>query len=131
MIFSSNICFSVRFILLSPCHSVETMPDVSFNAARRVCQTSVAHFTRVGNPRNPEKTTSFPKPARSAPPIPVAMSRNRENSCSTSVLDFPLTLSVISEAEALEIAQPSPSKLTSRTTSFLQIHVHLHFVATK
>src|SRR5437773_9976982 len=42
------------------------------SAARSVCQASVAHLTRVGNPRRPEKTASLPKHTASAEPEPVA-----------------------------------------------------------
>src|SRR5262249_42298546 len=98
-------------------YSVDTIPDFCSNAARSVCHTRVAHFTRVGNPRNPENTASLPKPAGSPSPVPIAASRNLEKSCSISAFDLPLMLSVISDADAFEIAQPSPSKPTSRTTS--------------
>ena len=37
--------------------------------------------------------------------------------CSTSCLERPFTASVISEAEAVEMAQPAPSKRTSSTRS--------------
>src|SRR4029079_1307263 len=44
--------------------SVEMVLSVPLNAAFSVCQASVAHFTRAGNSRTPEKTASLP----SSPP---------------------------------------------------------------
>src|ERR1043166_4251935 len=95
-------------------HSVETASLFSWSAACSACQASVAHFTRVGNSHTPEKTTSLPKSSAS-PAFPITRSRKRLKIDSTSWTDLPLRLSVITDAEAFEIAQPEPSKLRSCT----------------
>ena len=84
-------------------YSVETACPSSSSAARSVCQAKVAHFTRTGNSLIPRKTTNSPKldfPLA----FPVTNSWNPLNSCSVSAAVFPLTASVINEAEAVEIA---------------------------
>ena len=69
--------------------------------------------------RTPEKTSSF---SRSGPPSPgpeadVIRSWNFSNRASACFCVIPLTRSVIIEADAVEIAQPDPWKLTSLSTS--------------
>src|SRR5690606_22133857 len=80
----------------------------------RVCQASVAHFTRAGNSRTPDSTSSLPK-SRSGCDS-VSMACMSLNNCSTSSTGMPFTASVMSDAEAVEMAQPWPIKLTSSTT---------------
>ena len=80
----------------------------------------MAHLTRIGNSCTPAKTASLPSSAAAVAAFEgsaVTSSWNRSNSASASATVFPLRASVIIEAEAVEIAQPEPSKLTSRTTS--------------
>src|SRR5262249_31106970 len=97
-------------------HSVVATSRAFSRAARSVCQASVAHFTRMGNSRTPENTTSFPSRSGSgSAPSSVSRRWNARNSRSTSARLFPFRLSVIIDAEALEMAQPEPWKRTSFT----------------
>ena len=84
-----------------------------------MCQQSVAHLTRMGNSRTPEKTDSFPRSAVSIPSVgrEVTSAWKRSKRFFTSRTDLPLIASVISEADAVEMAQPRPWKPTSFTTS--------------
>ena len=75
---------------------------------------STAHFTRVGNWETPEKTANLSSSAQAeflGDPSPDGENVQREFALSRRV--FPFTMSVITDAEDLEIAQPFPSKLTS------------------
>src|SRR5690606_25271615 len=88
--------------------SVETLVR-AFSAACRVCQGRIAHLTRVGKSRMPEKTVSRPRWfGCSGSSLPVAMSRNSWISVSASGRVLPLTAAVIIDADALQIAQDSP-----------------------
>jgi hypothetical protein len=85
-----------------------------------VCQASDAHFTRTGNSWTPAKTASLPSSADAVAAFEgsaVTRSWKRSKSVFASATVFPLRASVIIDAEAVEIEQPEPSKLTSRTTS--------------
>ena len=50
-----------------------------------------------------------------SPSSPVTRSWKRANMARASASDLPLTSSVITEAEAVEMAQPLPSNATSAT----------------
>src|SRR5690606_33454129 len=79
----------------------------------RVCQASVAHFTRDGNSRTPDRTSSLPRSQSGWASVSMAwILRNSASTCSTG---WPRTASVINEADAVEMAQPWPMKLTSWT----------------
>src|ERR1035441_448446 len=82
-----------------------------------VCHAKVAHLTRAGESRTPQKTTSLPRSWLTAESV-VSNSWNLSSSLSASARVLPLRLSVISDAEAVEMAHPEPSKLTSTTISF-------------
>ena len=90
-------------------HSVETNSSRASTAARSVCHARLAHFTRTGNWRTPASTESLPRSS-------TGRVRRRgdhlleplEQRCRLRAIVFPLTLSVISEADAFEIAQPDP-----------------------
>ena len=113
-------------------HSVVAGARLPCSAARSVCQASVAHFTRTGNSRTPAKTASLPSPRRPAPASPDRRSRaggSARTSARPRPRVLPFTLSVISDAEAVEIAQPEPSKATSSTTSSSTRQVHRELVA--
>src|SRR5262249_20329624 len=98
-----------------PSDSVDTVAPSESSAALSVCQGRVAHLTRTGYSRTPENTSSFPRsgPFRLPASLPVISAWNFSNSASASARVFPFTLSVIIDAEAVEIAQPAPWKLTS------------------
>src|SRR3989338_4522348 len=83
-----------------------------------VCQERLAHLTRAGKCQIPEKTESLPKTLGSLSGCSSLLFKrwNWSNKTSTSWRVLPLRLVVISEADALEIAQPSPSKETSSIT---------------
>src|SRR5215472_16698058 len=103
-----------------PSDSVETVSPSPERAALSVCHGSVAHLTRTGYSRTPEKTASLPSSGEAAAPpsdFPVIRSWKRSKRASASAFVFPLTLSVIIEADAVEIAQPAPWKLMSFSTS--------------
>ena len=89
-------------------------------AARSACHAREAHFTRDGNSRTPAKASSFS--TRSSPSGIDACSSvtsrwNAEATRSISARVWPFRQSVIIDAEACEIAQPEPTKLTSCSTS--------------
>src|SRR5882672_3022927 len=89
-----------------------------FRAAMSVCQERVAHFTRIGYSRTPDKTVSLSSSPAAAPwqaLLPVISSWKLSNSARASASLLPLTISVMSEAEAMEMAQPRPWKPTSAT----------------
>src|SRR3569832_1149477 len=90
------------------------------SVACSVCQASVAHLTRAGYSRTPSSTVSLPRAAVSASPgwAWVSWSCLRPFFASASSTFMPCKRSVMSEAEAVEIAQPMPSKRTSAMTSF-------------
>src|ERR1022692_3116685 len=100
-------------------HSVEAMSSCPFKIVSSVCHASVAHLTRAGNWRTPEKTASLPRPAPSALTSggPVRRSWNFPYSVSASARLLPFTESVMIDAEAFEIAQPEPWKATSAMRS--------------
>jgi hypothetical protein len=80
----------------------------------------VAHFTRMGNFLTPRSAASragsgSPSPLRGAS---VSSAWNTSNSRSTSSTRLPFTCSVISDAEALEMAQPAPWKPASAIVPF-------------
>src|ERR1017187_1341688 len=98
-------------------HSVLTGWISPFRADFRVCHARVAHLPRAGESRTPQKTTSLPRSLLTAVSV-VSNSWNFSSSLSASVRDLPLRLSVIREADAVEMAHPDPTKLTSTTMSF-------------
>ncbi len=116
---SLRICIMpLRFPCAGPRTRSRSVAPSLASAAFSVCQGSVAHLTRTGYSRTPEKTASLPRSAApSAWPWPVIRSWNRSNRASASARVLPLTLSVIIDAEAVEIAQPAPWNATSRTRS--------------
>src|SRR3569623_1246113 len=99
--------------------SVVTVFSRSPSAACIVCHSSVAHLTRAGYSRTPSSTVSLPSAALSASAAAglVTMSWKRSNSATASATFMPLRRSVINEAEAVEMAQPMPSKRRSTMTS--------------
>src|SRR6185295_9244563 len=106
---------------LASVSSVETRAVSPSRAERSVCQGSDAHFTRTGNSHTPEKAASLPSPGAAfsaAREGSLVMRRwKRSNNASASARVLPLRASVIIEAEAVEIEQPAPLKLTSFTRS--------------
>src|SRR6185295_16050495 len=70
---------------------------------------------RTGYSLTPENTSSLSRP--SGPPLPVTMSWNLWKSASMSFVDLPLIASLISDADAVEIAQPAPFQRMSSTLS--------------
>src|SRR5580692_4403407 len=87
-------------------HSVDTLCSAFWSAACNVCQASVAHLTRAGNSRTPEKTASLPM---SGTGVSVVSSWwKRSKICCTCSRVLPFSVSVISDAEATEMAQPAP-----------------------
>ena len=107
--------------LLDSDTSVDTGVGSPSSAALRVCQARAAHLTLTGNSDTPANTASFPSSGASRREAwegsPVMRSWKRSKSASTWGRLFPLTLSVIMEAEAVEIEQPEPLKATSLTRS--------------
>ena len=74
-------------------------------------------MTRVGYSRTPANTASLPIVSDSVTTAsPVTSRRKRSNSARASLSVLPFTASVISDAEAFEMAQPDPRKLTSLMT---------------
>jgi hypothetical protein len=68
----------------------------------------------MGYSESPENTASFPSDfASSGESDPVTSRRNWSKSASTSLRVFPFIELVIRDADALEMAQPDPSKATS------------------
>src|SRR5437016_13809731 len=84
--------------------SVVTGSALFRNAACSACHARFAHLMRLGNARTPENAASLP--GALAPP--ASMSRNAWNSDSALLVVLPLTASVMSDADAFEIAQPAP-----------------------
>src|SRR5260221_5484861 len=84
--------------------SVVTGSALFWSAACNACQARFAHLMRLGNARTPENAASLP--GAFAPP--VSMSRKAWNIASASDLGLPLTASVMSDADAFEIAHPEP-----------------------
>ena len=79
-----------------------------------MCQHRLAHLTRAGNSRTPDSAASLPRSSAAGRVVgeqPVHAIEQRER-LRRGVM--PLTASVISEADAVEIAQPWPSKRMSR-----------------
>ena len=76
-----------------------------------VCHASDAHFTRTGNSRTPANAASLPMDSSSTgwPTGVVTIAWKRSNNEIALLIVPPLTASVISDAEAFEIAQPDPS----------------------
>src|ERR1700726_4050225 len=116
------------------CHDVsfqlrQLRPAVALSAASadcRACQARVAHLTRIGYSPTPAKAASLPSssappPAVSVPPrvepppsgAPVTRAWKRSKRRRVSSSDLPRSASVIIEAEAVEMAQPTPSKAIS------------------
>src|SRR5690606_12199635 len=83
-----------------------------------VCQAKLAHLTRTGNSRTPDNTSNFPK-SRPSGCVSVSIRCMSLNSASTSDNGMPFTASVMSEADAVEMAHPCPTKLMSSTRSSL------------
>ena len=73
-----------------------------------MCQARPAHFTRVGKSRTPDSTASFPISGSGLPGGEVIISWNRSKRARASSTVFPLMASVISDADAFEMAQPDP-----------------------
>src|SRR3989441_2331261 len=95
-------------------HSRDTVSVFASSAASSVCQGRLAHFTRTGNSQTPDRTVSLPRDASTGSSgRAVTILWNRWNSACASAVDLPLTASVISDAEAFEIAQPWPTNATS------------------
>jgi len=90
------------------------------SAAFIVCHASEAHFTRIGNSWTPANTASLPSWAETAAAFDgsaVTSSWKSSKSALASPSVLPLSASVIIEADAVEIEQPLPLKVASRTTS--------------
>src|SRR5450631_629730 len=96
-------------------YSVETDSFFPSRAAISVCQAREAHLTRTGNSHTPEKTSSLSRPSEL--PVPVTIAWNLAKSASMSAFDLPLTASLMSDADAVEIAQPAPFQRMSSTLS--------------
>src|SRR2546428_2437874 len=91
-------------------HSSETVSCFLSRAASRVCQARLAHFTRTGNSQTPERTASLPREVSTGSPgRAVTILWNRSKSRWASAFDLPFTASVMSDADALEIAHPWPT----------------------
>src|SRR5512132_1004444 len=100
-------------------HSVLTGAVARSSAATSVCHGRVAHLTRIGNSRTPSNTASLSSPdsapAAAASSLAVMPTWKRSNMARSSASLLPLTASVIRDADAIEIAQPAPSKRTWAT----------------
>ena len=94
-------------------YSVETASPRFSSAACSVCQGKVAHFTRTGKSRTPSKAASLSRLSSGSSSLPVRRRWKDSNSALASATVLPFTASVISEAEAMEMAHPRPSKPTS------------------
>src|SRR5213594_3293622 len=91
-------------------HSSETVSCFLSRAASRVCQARLAHFTRTGNSQTPDRTASLPREVSTGSPgRAVTILWNRSKRRWASAFDLPFTASVISDAEAFEIAHPWPT----------------------
>src|SRR2546425_587562 len=92
-------------------HSSETVSCFLSRAASRVCQAKLAHFTRTGNSQTPDRTASLPREASTGSPgRAVTILWNLSKRRWASAFDLPFTASVISDADAFEIAHPWPTK---------------------
>src|SRR5579872_920907 len=98
-------------------YSVETGAALRSRAALSVCQQRLAHFTRAGYSRTPERAASLPRLESAAASCWVSRLWTLPNNSPTCALSLPLTASVIRDAEAVEMAQPLPSKRTSSMRS--------------
>ena len=106
---------SKRLMATPPgCPRCTTGSACECSAASSVCQQRLAHLTRAGNSRTPDKAPSLPSGTGSIDASGLVSSWcivvNRR---SASAIGRPLTLSVSSDAEATEMAQPLPSNETS------------------
>src|SRR5712692_6659375 len=110
---------------LAGCHSVDTASPAPRSAARNVCQASVAHFTRAGNSRTPENTTSLPRSFGNGRSV-VRSSWNFASRVSASPTVLPFKTSVIKDAEAVEIAHPAPWNVTLSITPSCSLRKTLH-----
>src|SRR6058998_4390510 len=91
-------------------HSRETVSCFRSRAASRVCQARLAHLTRTGNSQTPDRTASFPREVSTGSPgRAVTILWNRSKSRWASAFDLPFTASVMSDADAFEIAHPWPT----------------------
>src|ERR1700676_3041808 len=91
----------------NPCGSVER------SAALSVCQHRLAHLTRAGYSRTPDRAASLPSSSAGGAASSVRSWCTRSNSRSASARVRPFTASVIKDAEAVDIAHPCPSKRMS------------------
>src|SRR3984893_4255009 len=100
------------------CRSVETRSSLPSRALRSVCQARVAHLTRVGNSQTPDSTASLPTSSGFTSSFGPTVSRvwMWPKSASASSSFLPLRAVVMSEAEAFEMAQPSPWQAMSSMT---------------
>ena len=81
-----------------------------------VCQARVAHFTRMGNLRTPPRAASLPSSGPMGASVVSTSWKLLKIFSASGYVVLPFRRSVIREAEALKIWQPSPTKLTSRIT---------------
>src|ERR1051325_987267 len=101
-----------------PSRSVDTSLSLDASAECSACHARLAHFTRNGNLDTPPSARSEPRsPCSDSGSSPITSLWKRSNNFSASARLFPLTAAVISDADALEIAQPWPLKLTSAIAS--------------
>src|SRR5947208_5919923 len=98
-------------------YSVDTVAAPCSSAALSVCQQRLAHFTRAGNSRTPDSAASLPSAPSASVPERVSSACTLSNSSRIAVRSLPLTASVIRDAEAVEMAQPRPSKRMSAARS--------------
>ena len=75
----------------------------------------MAHLTRAGNLCTPANTASLPTSPTTRPVVTISWTCS--NIFCTSARVLPFTASVSSDAEALEMQQPDPTKLMSLMTS--------------
>src|SRR5581483_5804829 len=117
---TSRLTTKGSFSWLRMPHSVETVATLRSSAAFRVCQQRLAHLTRAGNSRTPESAASLPREVSGPAFCCVNRECTRPYRDRTVALSLPLTASVMSEAEAVEMAQPLPSKRMSSMRSSLR-----------
>src|SRR3989440_208245 len=98
-------------------YSVDTVVAPRSRAALSVCQQRLAHFTRAGNSRTPDSAASLPSAPSAWLSERVSSACTLSNSSRIAVRSLPLTASVMRDAEAVEMAQPRPSKRMSATRS--------------
>src|SRR5256885_4611732 len=98
-------------------YSVDTVVAPRSRAALSVCQQRLAHFTRAGNSRTPGSAASLPAAPAALLSERVSSACTLSNSSRIAVRSLPLTASVMRDAEAVEMAQPRPSKRMSATRS--------------